>query len=143
MLKKIGLWIKNFFTKSFDFLEINAAKAVKIVDAVKAAVNNPLIDMVTSLTLTPVDNMAVATVRHYVAKVAEQMLIAEKIIGINKTEAQILKELTKYLADKSPDARAKFYVELAGELAVILSDGKITLSEAISLTQLVFSQQKK
>ena len=64
------------------------------------------------------------------------------ITGHEKLEDAI-EAFAKYLAGKSSEAKAKFWIELAGKIVEVLADGRVTLAEAVALAQIVYSEIKK
>ena len=54
-----------------------------------------------------------------------------------------LKHLQSTLAGKSSEAKAKFWIELAGKIVEVLADGRVTLAEAVALAQIVYQEFSK
>lgn len=137
---KIGNWLKSFFTESFDWLEINADYAVQAVNIVKKIINNPVVDMAVALTPTTIDDKILAAAKSYIARAAADLLIVYNILKGSETPEEVLRKLTNYVSGLTDDQKAIFYVQLSGKVMQILADGKVTLAEAITITQYIFKK---
>ena len=140
MLKKVWNWIKKSVDGALKFLRPKAETAIAIVNAVKATVENPLVGYVVSLTPTKADDAVLLALNTCLPKIAEEMLVAERVLKAGNTPEAITNALIDFLRSKSKEARAKFWVELQAKLTVALADGKISLEEAIAIGQLMYKE---
>lgn len=142
-LKQAWNWLKSLFEKGFDELRHLSGPSVKIVDAIKAVVENPALDFITELTGTGVDDKILHKARLIVPALSEKLNVIHGVLDINDKDSDAVEKFLEYLRSLNPDARTSFWVILAGELNVMLADGKITLAEGIAFTQLFFAERRK
>lgn len=138
--------ISNFFSKlwnnTINWIRPKATTAVKIVNILKDVIESGVVINFVSKTKNKYDDAALVLLRQYLPAIAEKMLIAEKILESGKTNDEILQSLIDYLQDKHPEARIKFYAELAARLTQALADNKITFAEAMSISQFIYAEFK-
>lgn len=141
-MKKIFNWIAKAWTNTINWVKPKASTAVAIVNALKNAVESQVVISFVSNSKNKYDDAILATLRQYLPAVSEKMLIVEKVISSGKSSNEILQALVEYLQDKHPEARIKFYAELAARLTQALADNKITFAEALSISQFVYAEFK-
>jgi len=141
-IKQVLNWISKAFSNVIEFVKPKAKTAVNVVNTLKNIVESQIVISFVNKTKNKVDDSALAILRQYLPSIAEKMLIAEKVLESGKTNDEILQALVEYLQDKHPEARIKFYAELAARITEALSDGKITFAEAMSISQFVYSEFK-
>lgn len=139
---KITSWLQGVFSDSFSWLEVNAGYAIQAVNVVKDVINSPIATVLVSLTPTTADDVILAAAKRYVSRAAAELLVVYGILKGSENPEQVLRKLTEYVSGLTPDQKAVFYVQLSGKVMQILADGKITLAEAISLTQFVYANKK-
>lgn len=142
-MKKIFEWLSRAWSNTIKWIKPKASTAITIVNAVKYAVESGVVSNFVKSTKTKVDDVAYAAILQWLPKISEQMLIAEKILEAGKTDEEIYQALISYLQDKNPEARIKFYAELAARITQALSDDKITFGEALAISQFVYAEFKK
>lgn len=135
--------IVGWYSITWDVLRDNSGVAVKVVDSLKNAVESPVADIVTAIIPSDVDDKIKAKLEAVLPVVAEKLAIAYGIIQISDKNTDSVAALIGYLKTINKDARVDFWIRLSGELNVALADGKISLSEAISIAQFVYSEKKK
>lgn len=140
MFKNIWRWIKKTASGAVAWLRPRAETAIKVVNAVKELVENPLVGDIVNLTPFKGDDAVLQTLKDYLPKVAEPMLVAERVLQAGNHPDVIMATLLDYLRSKSKEARVKFWVELQAQLTVVLADGKVSLQEAIAIGQLVYKE---
>lgn len=144
-MNKILDWLKSLWTKVFkgyDWLRPRAIAAVEVVNIVKNNVEN-VADAIVKLTPSPKDDVFLAKAKLAVVKAMKHIGEAEGIISGNEKFEDALAAFIELLSSKTEKARLKFWVELAGQVVIILADGKVTISEAIALAQIVYAEFKK
>lgn len=138
-IKKILHAIGDLLKGEFEFAKQHAQVAVKVVNAIKAAVESPIAGVLVDLTPFKWDNDLLATVRIVMNKASEEMLVAEGILGYTNTnEAAVA--LIHYLQTKTKNARVKFWMELSAKITEYLADGKLSLAEAASISQAIYEE---
>lgn len=143
-LKNAWTKLKSFVVKVDDFVEKNAIVAVNFTNALKAVVNSPAMDLVVEFTPTNVDNIMLPKVREVVGQVATEMGIAYQLFsdvqGQTLTYEQKIAKVVEYLKSILPGARVGFIVDFCGRLTMNLSDGKLSLAEAIARSQDIYNE---
>jgi hypothetical protein len=140
LFEKIKGFVQNLFQTVFDFARKNSGIAVTVVENIKWAVNHPYADIITALIPGDVDNQVVRTLRRVLPKVAFKLALAHRIVNENDTNTDVIEAIINYLKDAHPEAKTSFYVMFAAELNLALPDGKITISEAIILSQIAYNE---
>lgn len=140
MFKKIWNWITKAVKVSVDWVRPKAVTAATVVNTVKDIVESPVTSAIVAITPTSVDDVVLKAAKAILPQVAEGMLVAENILQPGTSAATIVSTLVAYLRTKSKPARAKWWTELQAQLTVALADNKISLSESISIGQLVYQE---
>lgn len=143
--KRLIDFVKNKYQDLFEIFRKNSEVAVKVTHALKNAVENPMVDIVTDIIPGDLDDKIHEKLRLIVPIVAQKIAIAHGILKESETNSNAITAIVDYL--KSPEVnvgvRASFWIMFSGELNKALSDDKITLSEAVALAQLVYTEIKK
>ncbi len=143
-MKKIFELLKGFVSKVFgtvlDLFKQHAELAVRITELLKNIADSPVTDIVTALIPTDIDNLIVAKLRIVLPFVLEKVALANNIAKEGKTHEEVISLVLKHLKKANVDSKKMFWISFAAELNVALSDGKITFSEGIILSQLVYNE---
>jgi hypothetical protein len=146
-MKKILEFLKDFVTKVFgtilDLFREHAELAVSITERLKNLVDSPVADVITALIPGDADNLIVAKLRLILPVVLEKVALANNITKEGKTQSEVIALVLKHLKKANIDSKKMFWVSFATELNIALSDGKIGFSEALILSQLVYSEIQK
>lgn len=142
LFAKIINSVKAIFGKSFDLLRDYSHVAVKVTDTLKFAVESPFADLATNLIPGDVDRIILAKLRKVLPKVALQTAITHGILSANDKNSDAIINIIKYLKTLNPDARSGFWITFAAQINLALADDKLTLSEAVVLSQLAFKELK-
>ena len=140
ILKAIGDWIRSKF-KLTDFIEQHAEQAIKVVDLLKTIVNSKVFDIAVLYTKNAADDKALVIARQALIEASRMLLIINGNFRQEMTNEQVILRLVEILRGEFPQAQATFYVQLAGMITQALSDGKISLAEAITISQYIYSQK--
>ncbi len=143
LFKQIVDFIKNLYGDTFELLRNKSGVAVKVTDKLKSVVESPFADVVVDLIPGDVDNAILTQLKVVVPKVAWKLSVAHGILQASDTNSDAIAKLIEKLKEMHPEARVAFWVLFAGEVNLALSDGKITLSEALTLSQLAYTEIKK
>ena len=144
-MKQILNWLTSLWTKVFkgyDWLRPRAIAAVNVVNMIKNNVSS-VADTIVAITPTKKDDEFLVKAKKAAEKVVTEMAAVEGIIAGNETFETALQDFVSYLDSKTEKARLKFWVELAGQIVVVLSDGRVTINEAIALAQIIYGEIKK
>lgn len=144
-MKQILNWLTSLWTKVFkgyDWLRPRAIAAVNVVNMIKNNVSS-VADTIVAITPTKKDDEFLVKAKKAAEKVVTEMAAVEGIIAGNETFETALQDFVAYLEGKTEKARLKFWVELAGQIVVVLSDGRVTINEAIALAQIIYGEIKK
>lgn len=137
MFKNIWLWLTNALGKI-------AKVAVDVVNVIKEWVNNPLLDIITTLTQSKVDDNILAVIRENLPRILKGVLLGEKVVSeIKDGSFKSLFEIFKgWMNDITPESRGKWWAELAAIIVNIISSyqlGKpLAKSYAVEITQKVY-----
>ncbi|GAA4353067.1 hypothetical protein GCM10023185_13320 [Hymenobacter saemangeumensis] len=112
--------------------------AVKVVNLIKEAVDNPAFDLVVNITATPWDNITLQKLR--AALYAAIKLLSD--VGHHQSGPEALAHLVKSLRDAPAPLQSAMYSKLASTVATKLSGGVLTEVEADTLVQLHYAQTK-
>ena len=144
-MKKILAWLTLLWKQlnnSYEWLRPRAIAATKIVNDIKNSIFN-VADVVVAITPTKSDDEFIRKAKVAAEKAIQRMAAVEGLITGHEKLEDAIEVFAKYLAGKSSEAKAKFWIELAGKIVEVLADGRVTLAEAVALAQIVYSEIKK
>jgi hypothetical protein len=145
-MKKIGaiisLFLERVWGKMLIFLVSNGEVAIKVTNIVKAVIENPAVNWAVAMTPTSVDDAVLAKAKQIVPKVVLHVGLAMGIIrAVDESEDAIeaSAKVIEYVRMFIPEhGKGVFYRELSGKVLEALSDGKVSIAEAVGLVQLIF-----
>lgn len=145
LLKKITGWFKSKFEKLIDLFRAQSGVAVAVTAKLKKLVEDtaPIIDIVTDLIPGDLDDKIHNKLLVVIPQVAEKVAIAHGILQAGDKDSDVVAAIINHLKDNYTGIRTSFWIIFAGELNVALSDNKLTLSEGVSLTQIVYDEIQK
>lgn len=140
-----GMHIERFFQhvlgltpEDQKFTDDAVKKAVYFVDKIKNFVNSPTVDVATNWFPGDWDNKAVAAGRDALNTILDGMLEGQECSSKPTLEEKLLCAVEKVVPQGN--SRAKFWHDLASDLARIFSDGKLTLSDGFILVEIAFRE---
>ena len=154
--KSIAEWFKNLFSSlkqivvKLDAIALNyAPKAVDFLQKIKAGIDTEEYTsvkyLVTALIPGDTDTKIIEFVekylREYLPAVCKSLEIVYDAAG-KDTEVEQLQVILDAISNASEDTKTKVYVDLAATIAQQLSDGKLTFSEALIDTQLIYKHRE-
>jgi hypothetical protein len=148
-IKDLGIFnfIKDLFNKLFnkalDAFKKHAEISINVVDKLKDALNSNVTDVITALIPGDVDDLVVEKLKVILPIVLEKVALANNIVKAGKSQSEIIDLVLKHLKKTNDDSKRLFWITFAAELNVALSDGKLTFSEGLLLSQLVFKEVRK
>jgi hypothetical protein len=139
---KFFAWIKRMFRSLKALGQKFVTPSITIVEGLKKFVEGPLAPILTIIIPGTLDDRIVQKAKEYLPKILKSLRIADECLSLEKPEdivACAVKNLKKY----EPDALDATYHSVAAMLAVYLSDKKLSWSEAVSLTEYIYKNEKK
>jgi len=144
LLKKIIDFVKNKYKSLFDLLRDNSEIAVKVTAKLKGIVESPITDIITDIIPGDLDDKIHEKLKIIVPIIATKVAIAHGILSVNTKDSDAIGLIIENLKNEiNMGLKVSFWVMFSGELNKALSDDKITLAEAIGLSQLIYSEMKK
>lgn len=134
---------KKMFSDAMKAARQYSGVAVEVTAKLKDIVENPLLSIAVGIIPGDVDNEILYLLRKVVPAVAMKMAIAHNILHASDSNSDAVAAIVDYLKTLNPDARVGFWITFAGELNIALADGKISIDEAVILTQLAYKELKK
>lgn len=140
IIKKINDFFKSLFDKSFQIFKKNSAVAVKVTQYLKIFVESGIADKIVNIIPGDLDNEILYHLKIQLPKVSFKIAILHKIMTESDNPNDAVSNIIAYLQSLNSEARIGFWITFAGELNLALSDGKLTYTEAIILTQLAYKE---
>lgn len=137
--RKIKLKVPVLFSKFKKTVENNIEPAIKVVNLVKDAVENPAANIIVAITPFNWDDEALKIAKMVLPKVLIELNIVKSIIG--KPTHEAVKAIVEEIRQYTPDARARFYEDLAVKVAYALADGKISGKELGELASFIYNEK--
>lgn len=141
LFQKISTLWQKLTGKAKKVIKDHIEPAIKVVEILKDAVNNPALNLVVSLTPFNWDDEAFKIAKSVLPKALLEMRILKEVtVGSNTAIIQkIVEEIRKFTNSN----QAKFYEDLTVKLSVMLSDGKLSIDEAAELVKFVYEEKYK
>jgi hypothetical protein len=144
LLKRVFDFVRNKYKSLFDLVRINSETAVKVTAKLKEIVESPITDIITDIIPGDLDDKIHEKLKVVVPKIATKVAIAHGILSVETKDSDAVTSIIDHLKNElNPGLRISFWVMFSGELNKALSDDKITLAEAIGLSQLIYAEMKK
>lgn len=144
LIQKIIDFVKGRFQNLFEIFRLNSEVAVKVTNTLKSIVESPITDYATDLIPGDLDDKIHEKLKVIIPIVAQKMAIAHGILSVNDRDTDAVSAIIEHLKNEvNPGLKISFWIMFAGELNIALSDGKITLSEAVALSQIIYAESKK
>jgi hypothetical protein len=140
---KIGLLLAAALNHAGDLVAQCVQPSLKAVNAIKAIVNNPALDLLTGLTKAEWDEKLLRQVRAGVDMMVQELSLPEVTTGSKKSvfEKQV-GDLASFIREQPTALRSALYAKTAAVVAKHLSGNKLTEAEADTLVQMAYAQSK-
>lgn len=138
-INKILTTIKSKLAFVFSKFGLYSKTAVTITQGLKNIVELDLTSDIVKATPMMWDDTALMALKIHVPKVALQIALIHEILEANEA-ADPMQVIIIYLKQLKPEARTDFWIRFSAELTKSLSDNKLTLSEALILSQMAFKE---
>ena len=132
--------MKKLILKLLVFFRKHSRVAVDVTNLLKQIVESKLVDLAVNIIPGNVDNEIAERLRKILPKIAIEMAVAHKIISDSDKPGDVAAAIVAHLKELHPDGRIGFWVTFAGKVNEGLSDGKISLPEAIAYSQLIYDE---
>lgn len=146
-MKNLLKFFKTLFASIFGKIDKvvgnHGERAVRLVQAIKTVVENPLLDVATALIPGKIDNDIVRYSRDYLGQISEVM---NKIYEFTKDDVdkeKLIDNFVEFIRNKPYGQRIDIWTRFAAEAAKYTlesssSGKKISLAEAYALTQIAY-----
>jgi hypothetical protein len=138
-INKILTTIKTKLNFIFSKFGLYSKTAVTITQSLKTVVENNLTADIVKATPMVWDDLGLEALKIHVPKVALKIALIHEILEANES-ANPLEIIVLYLKQLKPEARTDFWIRFSAELTRSLADDKLSLSEAIILSQMAFKE---
>jgi hypothetical protein len=146
LFASIGKWAKTAFGKLLSELKDISKVSVTVVGKIKSVVESELFDTTTDIMklIIPgqVDDVIIDQIKFKLPIILKKITVASGIVIESENNNELIAEFIKHLKTLHPEGRKAFWVTLAAELNIALADGKISFSEGVILSQLVYTELK-
>ena len=150
MIKKVWRLIKRLWSKLDNTLEKHIDMAITIVEVLKKVMDSPIDDIIFEIVkrLIPgtADDIVIDKLKQRIEsslpKMLRKLVIAKDISLIDDPNEQV-KEILANIHFEDEQSKAAFYHSLASMLAEDLSDGKLSWSEAVVLSEFIYNKKFK
>lgn len=143
LFQKIVLWVKGMLGSLLDHFKGIAVVAVNITDKLKTIVESEVLDIVVDLIPGDVDDKILDKVRAILPIVIAKVSLSSNIIEGSESNSEAIAKLVEHLKSLNPEGRKAFWVLFSAELNIALSDGKLSFSEGVILSQLVYNEIRR
>lgn len=140
VFKQIVNWVKGNLGNVLNQFKDTSNTAVLIVGKIKSIVESEVVDVAVDLIPGQIDNLIVDKARLIIPIVIKKLSLASGIIQESNTNSEAVAKFVEHLRSLNPEGRKAFWVTLAAELNIALSDGKLTFAEGVILTQLIYKE---
>lgn len=141
LIQKIFAFIKKIYNKLVDETKELIPVAIKVVEGIKMVMNSPADDIALTIISSIVPALPKDKIDYYKAKLEEylpKLILELNLVNVIANETDINKQLQLILDQlklSSDEVKAEKYHTLASKILVVLSDGKVTWSEAVVVTE--------
>lgn len=139
--KKVQAWFKLAFANTKKFIQKNVAPAIKIVNAIKTVVDNPLMDIAVALTATKIDDKALKALRVALVKAIDALEIQQEC-GALSTDAEKIACYINWVRSLPIAQRHAMYAKTAALTAQYNSGNEYKEHEVDLLVQMEYSESK-
>lgn len=138
------LWqsIKNLFDKVEAEVKKDVVVAISVVQQIKSVVDSPVADVITAMIPGELDDQIKQQLRKLLPKLILELGLVQSVANIEDQNAQLQAILEK-LKLSSDDAKNAFYHSLASLILEKLSDGKLSWTDAVAISEYYYQNHVK
>lgn len=140
-MRKIILFLKKLFSKSRLLIEKAVKPSIAVVEALKALLDSPAVPLITAIIPGNIDDVLAARIKNFLPVILKMLGYADECINAKTGDAILQCALAKLRSANDPQKHAAWH-NIASNLSMYLSDGKLTWSEAIHLAEMVYNDTK-
>ena len=140
LFQQIFTWVKTTLGVVFDRFKTISVVAVNVTAKLKFIVESEVLDVAVDLIPGNLDNVILDKVRLVIPIVIKKLALVSGFVQDTDSNSEVVNKVVSHLKELNPEGRKAFWVMFAAELNVALSDGKLTFSEAVILTQLTYTE---
>lgn len=147
-MRKVIEFINHLITvirfNVMKFIDRIAIPAIKVVEVIKANVNDPTFDVIVGLTKTQVDDKILAAFRKAIPLIEERLKLFVEIDDCLKSDdtAETIKCLGRIIDRIDPELRPEIYKYIAKLISLYLTDEPVTDSKANWLIETAYQKYK-
>ena len=138
--RKIRGWIKGNIEDQYDAAESKAEAAVLVVNEIKRVVEDPTVELWTSLSKSKIDDQIIEVAKVKISQIAHGMGVARGILKESDSPKMAIYNVIDHLRKLPKPGRRSWWIEFAAELLGAFMDGKLSFPELVSLTQMVLKK---
>lgn len=131
LFKKISLWFKHGISGLKSILKKVVQPSIYVANLVNDIINNPVANIVVSLTPTKWDDDAIRYAKLVLPKVLLELNVLNDLQ--NKSDSEVITAIISEVRNYTKNDKAKFIEDLTLLLTKDLSDGKLTSDELLEL----------
>lgn len=149
LIQKIFAFIKKLYNKLVDETKELVPVAIKVVEGVKNVMDSPADDVALAIITSILPSLPKDKISYYKLKLEDylpKLILELNLVNTIANETDVNKQLQMILEQlklSSDEVKAEKYHVLASKVLVILSDGKITWSEAVVLVEWYYQTYMK
>jgi hypothetical protein len=138
------LWhsIKNLFDKVEAEVKKDVVVAITVVQQIKSVVDSPVADVITAMIPGELDDQIKQQLRVLLPKLILELTLVQSVANIEDENAQLQAILDK-LKLSGDDAKNAFYHSLASLILQKLSDGKLSWTDAVAISEYYYQNHVK
>ena len=147
LLQSIGNFIRKIIGNTFDLMEDQAPKAVKVVQLIKEGIekHDGSIEAILSLSKTEKDDAVYSFIKNELPKLAHELAVIDGLVDGEVTEQEALQIYASYILSKRKEGRAKEYIFLGAKVLGAILGKQLPIDLLVMVTQkayrLIFKKQ--
>lgn len=138
--KRLGNWFKKFFKRSKAIAEKVIPIGIEVVEEIKKVVDSPVTPLINMLIPGNLDDAIAAKVKQLLPQVLATLKISNECAK-KTTPDEVVQCVIAHLRTLRPHERHDFWLKIAAKVSAALSDGKLTWTEILDITEDIYKQQ--
>ncbi len=142
IFRRVGGWFKKLFTKTKAAAEKYIPIGIEVVEQLKLVMDSPLTPLLTMLIPGTLDDAIAAKVKRLLPEVLATLKISNECAK-KATPDEVVQCVIAHLRTLRPDDRHDNLLKIAAKVSAACSDGKLTWTEILDMTQDVYENEYK
>jgi hypothetical protein len=138
--KRIGNFFRRFFGGAKKAAEKFIPIGIEVVEEIKKVIDSPVTPLLTMLIPGTLDDVIAAKVKAHLPQVLATLKISNECAK-KTTPDEVVQCAIAYLRTLRPNERHDFCLKIAAKVSAALSDGKLTWTEILDITEDIYQQQ--